>query len=142
MSLLLTIDKTITYQSGYKYQLMRDFKIKIPLLESPLYSRIGDYIYINSKNILQIRKGYAWDGPSGPTFDTKNAMRASLVHDVIYQMIGVGAIRSRYRNIADKIFYDILREDGMSWWRAKLWYRSVRKFGGGHLEAKKLLTAP
>ena len=75
-------------------------------------------------------KGYAWDGPSGPTFDTPAFMRGSLIHDALYQLIREKHLRPEFRVVADKILYDILREDGMSLIRAKIAYRGVRWFGG------------
>jgi len=41
---------------------------------------------------LAISAGYSWDGPSGPTIDTKTFMRGSLIHDAIYQLIREGAL--------------------------------------------------
>ena len=45
------------------------------------------FIEIGTDGLLTIRKGYAWDGPSGPTIDTKDFMRGSLVHDALYQLL-------------------------------------------------------
>ena len=42
---------------------------------------------LNESGCLQIAAGYAWDGASGPTIDTRNSMIASLVHDALYQLI-------------------------------------------------------
>ena len=39
---------------------------------------------LTTEGLLIIRPGYAWDGPSGPTFDTPSFMRGSLIHDVLY----------------------------------------------------------
>lgn len=78
-----------------------------------------------------VRPGYAWDGPSGPTIDTKNAIRASLLHDVLYQAMREKLIpRKRNRRIADAVFRKILKEDGMHFFRRWLWWISVRLFGG------------
>ena len=46
----------------------------------------GGYATISAGHII-VRKGYCWDGPSGPTLDTEDAMRASMFHDVLYQSI-------------------------------------------------------
>jgi len=131
----------IQYKKGYKYQLWYVYSITFPF---PVRDYMGDFIWV-SHNILTFEPGYAWDGPSGPTFDTKNAMRASLVHDGLYQLMRVGVLDRKYRKYADQRFYDICREDGMSYIRAKLWYLSLRAAGKGaasESSIKKVHTAP
>jgi hypothetical protein len=76
----------IKYSRGYKYQLEETFVINIPIKpEKPCQNK---WASLNSEGRLVIEEGYAWDGPSGPTFDTKNFMRGSLVHDILYQFMG------------------------------------------------------
>ena len=79
-------------------------------------------------------KDYAWDGPSGPTIDTKNSLRASLVHDIFYQAIRNGVIPDSYRRLADKEFRLILKEDEMSFIRRWIWWVGVRIFGSKHIK--------
>jgi len=66
-------------------------------------------------------KGYAPDGPSGPTLDTANFMRGSLVHDTLYQLMREGLLNHNLpREAADRILQSLYREDGMlalrAWW--------------------------
>lgn len=75
----------ILYKEGYKYQLAEEYTISIPI--KPDSNIISDYIDLNNDGELVIKKGYAWDGPSGPTIDSLNFMRGSLVHDALYQLI-------------------------------------------------------
>ena len=51
---------------------------------------------------LHVLRGYAWDGPSGPTIDTKSFMRASVVHDVFYQCHREGILPPSRRKLADR----------------------------------------
>lgn len=74
-------------------------------------------------------KGYAWDGPSGPVFHTISWVRGSLVHDIYYQMMRLGWLPRSFRSRADAIMYDLVREDGMPWWRAWYSWAAVRLFG-------------
>ena len=98
---------------------------------------------------LTIKKGYAWDGPSGPTIDTPSIMRGSLVHDCLYQLLretdfGAPETHDRRRKKADEILYQICIEDGMWKWRAKWILAAVRK-GGGPAAARrrrKIYEAP
>ena len=82
------------------------------------------------KTILVIHKGFKWDGASGPTFDTENSMRATLVHDALYRAIAKGHLPESCRAFADREFRRILKQDKMSWLRRWLWWAAVRKFGG------------
>jgi hypothetical protein len=83
--------------------------------------------------VLTIKEGYAWDGPSGPTIDTVTGLRASLVHDALYQLIRMKLLDKRGRKIADKLFHRILLSDRMAPWRARLWYWGVRIGGWRHV---------
>ena len=86
-----------------------------------------DWISLSKEGILSIRSGYAWDGPSGPTIDTKNTMRGSLVHDALYQLMREGHISDaeEVRILADDELDAILKEDGMSSFRRWLWMEGL-----------------
>ena len=77
---------------------------------------------------IYIYKGYAWDGASGPTIDTKDTIRASLIHDCLYQAMRLGLIEENYRKNADKELYNQMVSAGCWKFRAFLWYISVRLF--------------
>jgi hypothetical protein len=115
-------------------------------IEVPLDQTCGVDGFIDLKGgRLTIKKGYAFDGPSGPTFDTKSFMRGSLVHDALYQLIREGKIDQSCRADADKLLRKICREDGMSWLRSRWVYHSVRMFGGAAARPsaiRKVETAP
>jgi hypothetical protein len=103
----------------YKYQLTDDYEIKIDIkLEKDI---VFEYLSLSSEGLLWIKKHYAWDGPSGPTIDTRDFMRGSLVHDALYQMMRLRALDNvKYRKRADELLRDICREDGM--WAFRAWY--------------------
>jgi len=91
---------------------------------------------------LTILKHYAWDGASGPTIDTPNTFFGSLIHDALYQLMrGEYIDRKKWRKRADQILYEILRDKGMSKFRAKLWYKAVRK-GAEKSSEYDIITAP
>ncbi|MFM2120146.1 MAG: hypothetical protein RL722_1614 [Pseudomonadota bacterium] len=119
---------TITYNGGYKYQLREDFVVDIPLQQ--VRDIRTDYIELTPQGRLTIRKGYAWDGPSGPTIDTRNFMRGSLVHDALYQLMRERHLNlDQHRQPADRILELMCREDGMWWLRAWWVYLGVHYFG-------------
>lgn len=132
----------IKYQEGYKYQLAETYEVNICI--KPYELIIHDFIILESSGKLTINKGYAWDGPSGPTFDTKNFMRGSLVHDALYQLMRTGLLSEECRELADKELKRICQEDGMSSLRAWWVYKAVRDFGSSSaaLAADPIITAP
>jgi len=112
----------------YKYNLAEDYFYNTGIdLGQPIQT---NYLDMTVTGELKIRKGYAWDGPSGPTRDTPNFMRASLVHDALYQLMRSERLNQNYREKADQIMLKICREAGMSPFRSKMVFRAVRLFGG------------
>lgn len=132
----------IRYSEGYKYQLVETYLIEIGI--RPVADIVTPFIKLNRDGMLAIMAGYAWDGPSGPTFDTKNFMRGSLVHDALYQLMREQHLDpDMYRLIADKTLVAICKADGMSSIRAAWVYAGVR-FGGERPASRKtpILEAP
>jgi hypothetical protein len=134
--------KRIKYKSGFKYQLSRDYEIVIPILG---YSFQTKRFSLDENGKLYIKDGYAWDGPSGPTIDTKSFMRGSLVHDVLYQAMRMELLPIELRSDVDIILHDICIEDGMCKIRAWWVLRGVQK-GAKHAahpdHKRKEYTAP
>lgn len=118
----------IAYKSGYKYQLKKDYVIAIGILpDDPVNT---DYLALTACGALTVKKGYAWDGPSGPVIDTLNFMRGSLVHDALYQLFREQLLdKNKHRQAADWLLHKICRDDGMSALRAGWVYLAVRLGG-------------
>jgi hypothetical protein len=121
------MSKPIYYRKlkGYKYVLVKNYHINVGIKGYDCYT---PYLELSSSGLLHIKKGYAWDGASGPTFDTVSSMRGSLIHDCIYQMIRLGKISPEYRKHSDALLEKLCLEDGMWKVRANLWERAVRWF--------------
>jgi hypothetical protein len=119
---------------SYKYELYKNMIEKVPELKGKSFSH--EYFVLKGGK-LTIKGGYAWDGCRGPTIDTKNTFIAGIVHDVLYQSIRKGFLPIEDKQIVDKIFYRLLRENGMSWLRANYFYLGVKWFGGSSLKPKK-----
>lgn len=118
----------IRYRAEYKYQLASDYKQLIPI--KPRVDIKTDFIELDTLGNLHVVKGYAWDGPSGPVIDTEQNMRASLVHDALYQLMRHKLLSSRsYRKPADKLFQAMCKEDGVPNLHASAYYKALRKFG-------------
>lgn len=133
----------IKYRSGYKYQLAQQYCLRLKIL--PNKSIHTDWISLDKYGWLTIKAGYAWDGPSGPTFDTKNFMRGSLVHDALYQLIRMNLLPQSTRGAIDKLLRAHCLEDGM--WRVRAWliFRGVDLGGKSSADpknAKEVSSAP
>jgi hypothetical protein len=126
----------LTNHSTYKYELVETRRFLLNAIKSKcLWIKDKYYTFDNKNKILTILEGYCWDGASGPTIDTESTMRASLVHDVLYQMILNDQLSKKYRKKVDKIFYKICVEDGMNKIRAIYYYWALRLFGGFYVKA-------
>ena len=91
----------------YKYQVYEDFSIQTGIRDIDAAS---DFIWLHPDGVLNISKGYAWDGASGPTWDTEDSMIASLVHDALYQLMREGKLdRDQVRHEADMLLYKLYR---------------------------------
>lgn len=134
----------IRYRKGYKYQLAEGYHLQLDHIR-PVAPVDTPYISLSETGLLIIKRGYAWDGPSGPTIDTKDAMRAALVHDALYQLMREGHVERQWRDETDALFYSILLADGMNPVRAKLWYDAVRVFAAAFIDPaneRQIITAP
>lgn len=121
----------ITYRNlkGYKYQLTEDYEHELPDTFPALEVRIANDFYSVQGRTLTARMGYCWDGPSGPTVDTHDFMRGSLVHDILYQMMREKELPMAFRDAADLELKRICIEDGMHYLRASYVYQGVHMFG-------------
>jgi hypothetical protein len=132
------------YKEGFKYQLHEDEVFYHTGIE-PVQTIKTRFIELTPEGKLTVFAGYAWDGPSGPTYDSLNSMRASLAHDAIYQLMRMGLLEGVWRYYADILLDRVLEEDGM--WKLRRWYwmRGVQWFAGGAADpdnAKPILEAP
>lgn len=137
-------DKSIKYRSGYKYQLAEDYNVTVKI--KPKDDVDMQFIALDTKGHLTVNSGYAWDGTSGPVIDTENNLRASVVHDALYQLMRKKKIsRKLYKDKADKLFSKMCKEDGVLSGVANLYYLALKKFGDPSTDpknSKKIQAAP
>lgn len=115
--------------SKYKYVLedSKHFDLEIKLKE--VFKGKGEdgtlWVFITQNGILEILKGYAWDGATfAPDFP--EIYEATLVHDALYQFLEKGMPLSRKQ--IDDIFLKMMEKQNFKY--AKIYYRAVRLFGG------------
>lgn len=125
---MLERDKILYFRRGYKYQTAKDYYMRIAITG---YSILLPFISLDTSGDLVVRSGYAWNGASGPTWDSLNSMIGSLIHDVLYQLIRLGLIDAAHKEYADQLLHDICTEDGMLSLRADYWLWAVLNFGAG-----------
>ena len=119
----------IRYREGLKYQLRAAHAVCLPELRGAVPEPVStEWLELDPDGTLRIRAGYAWDGASGPTYDSKSSMRASLYHDALYQAERLGLVSIEWRAAIDSMFRRVCLEDGMLAPRAWLWYHAVRIF--------------
>ena len=134
----------IRYKCGYKYQLAAPYTIQTEVIPGPPVNL--PFLALGATGLLTVKTGYAWDGPSGPTLDTPEFMRGSLVHDALYQLMREGYIdRDTARPIADALLKKLCIEDGMAPFAADLVYEAVRHFAAAAASPKDepcVITSP
>ena len=134
----------ISYKDRYKYQIVEAYVTVIDI--KPDHDIDTDYIALTIAGNLTVKKGYAWDGPSGPTIDTLNFMRGSLVHDALYQLMREGELdKDKYREPADRLLQKMCKDDGMTAIRAWWVYQGVRIGGDPSADPaskKPIIKAP
>ena len=109
------------------YRLLRQIHIRTPYRAASFH---GKFISIYRDGWLILRPGYFWNG-SNVVIDCLEDMRASAFHDAVYTLIIIGALKNSWTNRrrGDVIYYDLMRADGMGYFRANGRYIGLRAFG-------------
>lgn len=139
----ITTPQEIKYRSGYKYQLAEDVTCFIGIF--PDEDIVTEFIMLDRMAFMTIKTGYAWDGPSGPTWDTPNFMRGSLFHDAGYQLMRMGELWASHKLPLDMLLRTFCQVDGMSKFRSNYVYKGVSMGGKTATLAsslKPILVAP
>ena len=133
----------IRYWKGCKYQLAETYIVSTPITGERIED---DQFTLQEDGTLIVNKGFAWDGASGPTFDSASSMRASLVHDVFCIAMRDGRLSyEKWQDQVNELFRTHCKEDGMWHWRAGLWHAAVELADAGNPEQGRdrvVLTAP
>ena len=120
----------------WKYQLLSGVSVSTIWRPKDIIRSSHGWIEIYPNGTLIVKKGYAWDGPSGLTIDTETFMRGSLFHDALYQLMREGLLPQEDREKTDQLLRKICKEDGMNSLRRRYVYRLVRMFGAKNAKPK------
>jgi hypothetical protein len=121
------------HHDRYKYALLEpSLSIYVPIKGHECEIRGDDgtlYAKLERDGRLTAYQGYHWDGASGPAIDTKTNMRASLFHDVLYQMMRMAILPYVYKDTSDRVLQALCIQDGMMKARAQWFYLGVKRGG-------------
>ena len=103
-----------------------------------VYTLLEDVVIVWNGRVLRIPAGFKSDGASVPRFFWRSvfppgdsrALTAAFAHDFVYRTHPEGWTRK----MADDMFYDLLRRDGVGLFNAQTAYWGVRLFGGASWE--------
>lgn len=111
----------------WKYQTIATWEHQTEITGYRASTRFID-LYEDGRIIIY--EWYGWDGPSGPTIDTADFMRGSLLHDALYQLIRLKLLPLSCKNQADEELRKLCLEDNMSPLRVSYVLWALNKFGG------------
>lgn len=136
------MDRTIKYARGYKYQLRENYLVQTRI--HPERDIVTELVRLDRDGLMLIRKYFAWDGCSGPTWDDKTNMRGGLVHDAGAYLLRAGLLDPSWLPVVNGELRRIMLEDGAWPWRARYYEKAVSLFNGwARPESKRpILTAP
>jgi len=103
-----------------------------------------DLEWMNGVTKIIVPKGFQCDFCSVPRLPLVWLMVGAIgevagtVHDFLYREPDEGYVETINRKQADLIFYNILGEEGVSWWKRKAMYYVVRTCAGKNWHARKV----
>jgi hypothetical protein len=103
----------LRYWAGYRYVVAEE--ITVPTLVRG-WAAQTTHCRLFADGRLVIGRGYPWDGNSGPLPEWDSTRLASLVHDVLCDMINAGLLPMELQPLADQEYYRVAVARGL-WWR-------------------------
>ena len=111
--------RTVIELNGIKYEEVGG-ELKYRLVEEYFYDTgimvrspiIHGKVVLCTTGRLHFLVGYRWNGATGVP-DTDSVIRASLVHDGLFDMFQAGLLDTRHVITSNNIFRRICKEDGM-----------------------------
>jgi len=114
-----------------KYDDLKQFKyrvLEVFTMETDIFSEVPietTFSCLDIDGMITIYPGFCWDGATG-ALDTNNIMRGSCVHDAFCNWHDQGMLTLEHRKKADELLEKIIKEDGMSDFRAGYVYGAVQ----------------
>ena len=135
---------SIKYSKGYKYRIEGRYISPESTGVYPPSDIVTKFITLRKSGILIIEDGYASDGASGTTFDTKSSMRGSFEHDALCQLVRERYLPDSWMHAINKRAHKVWLQDRMLKVRAWYWYRAIETDIAENIakKPKKIYTAP
>ena len=120
--------------------IMEMSKLLVKDLMNGKFELVGDYVYQIENYVIKVPQGFITDYASIPRIFRPIVLPygkhsgACVVHDYLYSK---GCDLNIERKKADKIFLEILKEEGVNPILARLMYIAVRCFGKTRYKIKK-----
>ena len=111
----------------FKYLVEENFFIQTPI--KPEKTIDTWYATLLTTGLLKVKKGFASDGASGPTFDTESTKQPCVEHDILYKMMRKKLLGLSWRPIIDKFLGVRLIQEGMWPCRARKWVKALEIAG-------------
>jgi hypothetical protein len=116
------------YWRGYKLVVAETFSIQTAIIG---YEIKDEFTSLTKDGLLTIRRGYPWDGNSGPCPDTDDSIEASCGHDVLCDYVNMGWLPVELQPMVDQEYYRIATAKGMWWRRARIILLAIRWYMTG-----------
>jgi len=128
------------FRDGYDGQLVDTIYKQLPYELHPKKDINTEFIKLNCKGLLTIRKGYGWDYATVPLthwasnrLAGKKSKYPTLIHDALCQLYNQGLLTMDPTRIhTDTFFHQLLLERDFWRIRALVWFKATRlgaKFG-------------
>ena len=98
------------WRRGFKYQLAEALYLQTDIY--PVKDLISDFVILRTNGGLELLKGFAWDGVSGPVIDRKTNHKGGAGHDGLYRLMRKGFLPSSKWRHADLMYAQWLRDAG------------------------------
>jgi hypothetical protein len=115
--------KGVKYRNHMTVRFMTGIKTGSP-------TRFGAYIEFMSDGELIIHAGYEWNGPN-VIRDKAKAMRASIGHDPLVELVNAGLIDKKHISLINDLFKKVCMEDGMGQKEAGIYRYFLKSYWQG-----------
>jgi len=123
--------KGVKYRNRILKSFMTEIKFVAPIgFKVDKHLVLGEYIELNPNGELSVYGGYEWNGPNVMR-DKPKAMRASIAHDSLCELVAAGLLDKKYIPQINDLFQTVCKEDGMAEWKANMYRKLLRSYWQG-----------
>jgi len=110
-------------------------ELEVRELDGNYRQLISDFVFDSDLiGKVVVPAGTIVDYESIPLF-RGSSKRAGTAHDYLYRSDSVPVV---IKEVADKVYLELMKEKGISWWRRTIKYNAVKLFGGSSYHKKSV----